>query len=98
MGKLSDEFSDELRESDQEGRFEATQVLDTGEAPHSSALISLAFLVGIAAFFIARSIYGLSIFTSIVIAFASWPGSFFVLFLLMGLIARGRSRIKRSGN
>jgi len=44
MGKLSDEFSDELKESDQEGRFEATQVLDTGEAPHSSTLISLAFL------------------------------------------------------
>ena len=34
MGKLSHEFSDKLREGDQEGRFETTQVLDTGEAPH----------------------------------------------------------------
>jgi hypothetical protein len=97
MGKLSHEFSDELREGDQEGRFETTQVLDTGEAPHAAKLISLAFLVGIAAFFISWSIHGLGIFASILISFASWSGSFFVFFL-MGLIAWGSSRITRSKN
>ena len=82
MGKHSDEFSDELKASDQEGRFETAQGLDTREAPHASTLISLAFLVGIAAFFISRSIYGMGNFTSILIAFASWSGSFLLFFLL----------------
>jgi hypothetical protein len=98
MGKLSDEFSDELTEGYQQGRFETTQGLDTREAPHASTLISLAFLVGIAAFFISRSIYGMGIFASILIVFASWSGSFLLLFLLMGLTAGGRSRVKRSKN
>ena len=96
MGKLSDEFSDELTEGYQEGRFETTQVSDTGEAPHASTLISLAFLVGIAAFFVSRSIYGMGIFASILVALASWSGSFLPFFLLLGLIAWGRSRVKRT--
>jgi len=96
MGKVSDEFRDELTESYREERFEITQVSDTREAPHASTLISLAFLVGIAAFIISRSIYGMGIFASILIAFASWSASFLLFFLLLGLIAWGRSRVKRT--
>jgi hypothetical protein len=98
MGKLSDEFSDELTEGYQEGRFETTQVSDTGEAPHASTLISLGFLVGIAGFFISRSLYGMGVFASILIAFAIWSGSFLLFFLLLGLSTWGRSRIKRTKN